>query len=90
MEKVEERIPSWSLCYIAYGDKRGISDEDVKQVECFYDSYRKNGMEIQGIYPIHDDNENFESYFSSSPAFGLPCDVVDCDVVYICTNESKV
>lgn len=87
MEKTVERIPSWSLCFIEYGDNSGLTDEDVQQVNDFYESYRKHGKVIQGIYPINDESENFESYFSSSPAFGLPGDVVDCDVMYIDTNS---
>lgn len=90
MEKTVERIPSWSLCYITYGDQTGLNDDDVQQVNDFYERYRKSGKEIQGIYPVHDESENFESYFSSSPAFGLASDVVDCDVVYIDTNDSDV
>lgn len=90
MEKVVERIPNWALCYIEYGDKTGLTDEDIKNVDAFYESYRKGGMEIQGIYPVKDDHNNFEAYFSHCPAFGLPCDVVDCDVMYIISNDSKV
>lgn len=90
MEKVVERIPDWALCYIEYGDRNGLTDEDIKMIDAFYESYRKVGMDIQGIYPVKDDNNNFESYFSRYPAFGLPCDVVDCDVMYIISNETKV
>lgn len=89
MEKVVERIPGWALCYIEYGDKTGLTDEDIKNVDDFYKSYRKEGMEIQGIYPVRDKDEDYEAYFSRCPAFGLPCDVVDCYVMYIISNDSK-
>lgn len=46
-------------------------------------------MEIQGIYPVRDENEDYEAYFSHCPAFGLPCDVVDCYVMYIISNDAK-
>lgn len=90
MKKVVERIPDWALCYIEYGDKTGLTDDDIKKVDDFYESYRKGGMEIQGIYPVRDENEDYEAYFSRYPAFGLACNVVDCDVLYIISNEAKV
>ena len=89
MENVVERIPGWALCYIVNGDRDSITDEEIQMVDDFYESYRKGGMEIQGIYPVNDDDENFEAYFSHCPAFGLPCDVVDCDVMYIISNDAK-
>ena len=89
IEKVVERIPCWALCYIVNCDRYSITDEEIQMVDDFYESYRKGGMEIQGIYPVHDDDDNFEAYFSHCPAFGLPCDVVDCDVMYIISNDAK-
>lgn len=83
MESTIKRIPAWSLCYIEYGDESGLTDEDVQQVKDFYEMYRLHGMEIQYISPVHDKDENFEEYFLSSPAFGLPGSVVDCHVMYL-------
>lgn len=89
MESVVERIPGWSLCYIVNGDATGLSEEDLKMVHDFYENYRKEGMEIQGIYPVKDEAGNSEEYFSRFPAFGLPGEVVDCDVLYLYIPQNK-
>lgn len=84
MEKVVERIPSWALCYIVNGDPEGLTNEDLAQVQGFYDSYRKAGYQIEIISPHEDD----EGYFSRYPAFGLPGDVIDCDVLYTSIKQN--
>lgn len=76
MERVIERIPSWALNYIINGESQGLTDDEKVLVHTFYESYNKNGYKIQIVSP-HD-----ECYFSKYPAFGLPCEVVDCDVLY--------
>lgn len=76
MERIIERIPSWALNYIINGESEGLTVDEEIMVHTFYESYNKNGHEIQVVSP-HD-----ESYFSNYPAFGLPCEVVDCDVLY--------
>lgn len=87
MKSVIERIPAWSLCYIEYGEESNLTDEDIQQVKDFYERYRLHGMEIQYITPVYNKSENFEEYFSSSPAFGLPGSVIDCNVMYIEIGE---
>lgn len=83
IESVTERIPAWALCYIEYGDASGLQDSEVEMILDFYEAYRKGGMEIKHISPVVDENGNLEEYFSHSPAFGLPCSVVDCAVSYV-------
>lgn len=78
MEKAIERIPTWALCYIINGDSEGLTEEDVAQVKGFYETYRKAGCRIEIISP----QEGCESYFTRYPAFGLPADVEDCDVLF--------
>lgn len=77
MEKFVESMPIWSLCYIINGDPSGLSDDDIAQIDAFYESYKKQGLHICIVSP-HDGDDGSFSYF---PAFGLGCDVIDCDVL---------
>ncbi len=89
-ESVIERIPAWALYFIEYGDASGLRDSEVEMVQGFYESYRKEGMAIQGIYPVVNKEGNYEEYFSKCPAFGEATSVVDCSVTYyIIPKEEK-
>lgn len=65
-------IPQWAVCYLAYGDDTGITDEDKKLVDDFVDELNKDGWRLCEA-PI----EGSENSFCSHPAFGLACDTVD-------------
>ena len=60
-------IPAWAVCYLVYGDKGGLSDEDVEMVDNFL---KKENLTRCGIDVVT------EEYceFNSCPAFGLACD----------------
>ena len=76
MDVFRMRIPSWALCYLINGDDSGLEPEDVKTVDEWVERTRRGGS-IDVCCP----DEGTEAYFTNSPAFGLPCDVEDCDVV---------
>ncbi len=88
MEKVVERIPTWALRYIINGDPSGIDVDDIAKVDDFLKSYEKMGCHIQIVSPIvEDENAVPQAYFSHYPAFGLPCEVVDCEVLFTKTDS---
>ena len=62
-----ENIPTWAMCYIEYGSSDTLTDEEVKMIDEFLDSY--------GFPIIIEYGE--EEFFTSCPAFGLPCDCVE-------------
>lgn len=62
-----ESIPTWAMCYIEYGDVGDMTDEEVDMVNDFMESY--------GFPIIIEYGE--EEFFTSCPAFGLPCDCVE-------------
>ena len=66
----EEKIPTWAICYIEYGDKSNLTDEDEEMIDKWLDEL--------GFAPIikYDDNP----YFTHYPAFGKACDVVDAKI----------
>lgn len=78
MKKTTEKIPSWSLCYLINGDASGLTDEEIRDADRWYKELR-----VQIISPVVDEEGNIQPYFSHYPAFGLPAEVVDCDILYI-------
>lgn len=70
------KIPSWALCYLINSDDSGLDPEDKKTVDDWVEKMREGGR-MDVCCP----NEGEEAYFSNWPAFGLPCDVEDCDVL---------
>ena len=70
------RIPTWALNYLVNADTEGLTEEDLKLVrawECKWDG------------PISI-SASGDPYFSNCPAFGLPCDVEDCEVL-VCEED---
>ena len=68
------RIPTWALCYLVNGDDSALDEYDKATVDAWVDRTRDGGR-IDVCCP------DGEPYFTSYPAFGLACDVEDCDVV---------
>lgn len=78
MEKTTEKIPTWSLCYLVNDDASGLTDEEIQTIDRWY-----KDMGAQVVSPVMDDECNLQPYFSHFPAFGLPTEVVDCDILFI-------
>ena len=77
MEKTTEKIPTWSLCYLVNGDASGLTDEELQTIDRWY-----KDMGVQVVSPVMDDECGTQHYFSHYPTFGLPAEVVDCDILY--------
>lgn len=76
MARVIEKIPTWALSAILYCDYTGLSEEAIDLLERWLGT-----SDYDDIYPPR---EGDEPYFSSHPAFGLACDVYECEcVVYV-------
>ena len=61
-----DNIPQWAVTYLAYGDKDGLSDEDI----ALADNWAKRNQIASLI------GAGEERYFSSHPEFGLASDCV--------------
>lgn len=72
-------VPSYAVCYLIYGESEGLNDEDVENIDQWIVSMEKarNGRHFD-INPI----SGREEYFSNNPPFGLPCNVMDCWILY--------
>lgn len=64
-----EKVPEWALCAIINGDCTGLNDDEIAMIENWL-----SGNQYGICVPI----ESEEAYFTSVPAFGLPCTVRDC------------
>lgn len=73
MKTTLERIPTWALCYLINGDSTGLESNEIETIrEWIYDN------KILDVLPPKSDDEG---YFTHYPAFGLACDVVECECV---------
>lgn len=66
-------IPTWAIAYLINADPSGLEDEDIDMVDKWQ---RNTGI---GYVCVPDDDD---PYFTTSPAFGQPCDVFDCVCIY--------
>lgn len=68
-------IPIWALYYLVSADASDLYEEEVNMINDWY-----NENNVQYVFPVEED-EKLHCYFTSSPEFGCPCDVVDCNVI---------
>ena len=71
VKKYIEKIPSWAIFAIINGDYDGLNEEDGELINKWLE---ENNYAIVGC-----PSEDSEPYFTPFPAFGLPCDVYDCE-----------
>ena len=77
----EYDIPSWAICYLVYGDKDGLTDEDIITVDTFLE---QNNLVSCGI----DVTEEYDE-FNTCPAFGLACDTYTVRFVDLAERRRK-
>ena len=65
------RIPTWALNCLVNADAEGLTDEVLTLIRAWE---RKLGGPISI-------SASGDPYFSNCPAFGLPCDVEDCEAL---------
>lgn len=79
--KTNVKIPTYILPLIFNGDNTGLNDEDMKNFITFTDSMQMIADGLDCFYDIAQTGD--EEYFTNSPEFGLPCNVVDCVVLFM-------
>jgi len=68
MERTIEPIPDWALCALINDDWSGLTDEDCDLIADWQSNSR-----LCVISPV-----DYNEYFTSVPAFGKACMVIDC------------
>lgn len=69
VEFTTEPIPTWALCALVNDDWTGVTEEDKKTIDEWFE--RSKIKRVVG--PI-----SYDEYFTHYPAFGLACMVMDC------------
>lgn len=69
-------IPTWALCYLINSDPSGLTDEEIAMIDKW--SVENNVMTV--CTASEQEGECFP-YFTHYPAFGLPTEVIDCNVM---------
>lgn len=74
MVTTTEKIPEYMMPYFINGDVEGYSEEEIMSANQWLE---KSGIK-EVIPPLE---EEYQPYFTSHPAFGLACEVVECKCV---------
>ena len=74
MKLTLEKIPTYIMPFFINGDVDGYTEEDINDATEWLNT---SGVK-EVILPS---DEDYQPYFSCYPAFGKPCDVVDCQCV---------
>ena len=80
-EYTELKVPSYALSYLVNADASGLEDEDIKATDNYMRQYYEEAEKAGGHVIFSPSDE--EPYFTHTPEFGLPCDVVDCTVLIV-------
>lgn len=83
VEENEDRfvmgIPSYAVCYLIYGESDGLTEDDIKNIDSWVEKMQNNNNgKCFDVSPISGRDE----YFDPCPCFGLPCDSIDCWIIY--------
>lgn len=77
MEYSTEKIPTWALCYLINSDPSGLTDKEIAMVDRWCENNRISVV----CTASGQEGEETEPYFTHYTAFGLPSDVMDCNVI---------
>jgi hypothetical protein len=73
------KMPTWAINFIVNGDDTDLSESEANEIQVFLDAH-----------PMADFLFKDESYFSHVPEFGLPGEVVDCDLYMFMDSQEEV
>lgn len=76
MKQENCKIPTWALPYLVNGDVEGMEEQEVKVVTEW-----EKLLAVENVTPKCDENGHWEVSFDAYPVFGLPCEVVECEVL---------
>jgi hypothetical protein len=68
-------LPSYAPVYLEYGDHSGLETVDILEIDAWREGLEREAKG-QLIFQYGEG-----SYFSTTPAFGLPADCIECKIV---------
>ena len=76
-----EKIPTYALCFIFNDDSSGLNEEEISMITNYLEQFDGIAKNYGGHIVISVTDES--SHFTWRPAFGLACDVTDCEVTIL-------
>jgi hypothetical protein len=83
VDYIKEDVPEWALSYLVNSDASGLEDEEIEEIDDWYNHMASRLMEQ---YPcvvdlVFNDEEYYGDNFTPYPAFGKACNTVQCAFV---------
>jgi len=75
------RIPTYAISYLINADDSGIDEQDARNADSFMEYYYTLAEKHNATVIINPNDG--DEYFTSRPAFGLPCNVTDCTITIL-------
>lgn len=75
-------FPDWALCLAEYGEENNINEDDKEAFQAWKKKVERDARDGAKKHPIsilYSWGEG--SYFSQSPAFGLPCNCTQAEIL---------
>jgi len=82
-KRYDVKIPEYALSYLINGDDSGLNTEDIQAIDSYMMTFENESESVNGSIVICSPEENQESYFIASPAFGLACTVQDIHILIL-------
>ena len=81
VKKYNVKMPSYALPFLINGDDSNLTPDDISNIEKWFNKLQNQADLFKCLVTISP-SEN-EEYFTSTPEFGLPCQVMDCTVTFL-------
>jgi len=82
LHSFEADVPSYAVPYLEYGDDSGMDTGDVTEIDAWFNSYAADAADV-GCTVLLDWDTDGGSFFTRSPAFGMPADCVKCCILFV-------
>jgi hypothetical protein len=80
-EYTKLKIPSYALSYLVNDDASGLEEKDIAATDAYMQQYYEEAKKAGGHVIFSPSDQ--EPYFTHTPEYGLPCDVVECTVLIV-------
>ena len=83
-EYTELRIPDYALPYLVNDDASGLDEADKRNIDAYMQQFYDEADKVKGDVIFNYDDQ--DGYFSSHPAFGLACNVMECEILIVTSD----
>jgi hypothetical protein len=79
LENYTEQIPVYAMGYLHNDDSSGLSDEEIKLIDDYFQQFYDRAKELDAHVIIG--CPEGEGSFTHHPAFGLACDCIETEIL---------